>query len=207
MKTVSFNAWRREKEIEAFSEWLESNGYNPKHYDLNQLIDEGVWDTAKKWGRNAVVAGTLAGAGMGMFGGQGQSHGGQPQAQPMNAQAIKQAFDNNTLTAQQWKQLAPQYTGDYLGFVPDPAKPGSWVAAGGPNAAVRVQSFTNVDKDELKQDTIGLTPYKDGKAMRQTDWSDGTPRIPGEPSKGRVTTTPMDGPGLWQQAMQMRNTK
>jgi hypothetical protein len=203
MKTISFNEWRREKDKQQFVEWLGKNGYDPNRLDVDQLIDEGAWDRVKKFGRNALMTGLV---GASMLGGMGSNP--SMAAAPRSPQEIKQAFDNqasdSTLTPAQWKQLASQYPGDRLGFVPNPHKVGSWIPAGGADA-VRVQAFTNVNNDELQQDTIGLTPYKGGKPTRTTDWSDG---LPGQkPTASRATVTKVPGMELYKQAMSMPNSR
>ena len=66
MKT--FSEYHKEQEIKEFSQWLESQGYDPQTLDLESLLEAGAWEKAKKWGRNAAIAGALLGVGAGIGG-------------------------------------------------------------------------------------------------------------------------------------------
>jgi hypothetical protein len=183
-----------------FKEWLEEQ----------EELDEGMWDTAKKWGRNSALAGTMAMTGMG-----GMSHQGmslmpqQPVAQKqMDPVQIKSMFDGYTqekptMSSEQWKDYAKYYPSKGKhGFVPNPKSVGGWIPAGGADS-VHVQSITQVNGDELTRDDIGMTPWKDGKAMGATKWNhSGKEQTPYGTKKSNTTTTPFDGEALYQQAMQ-----
>ena len=149
-----------------------SEGYNPKDYDVDAILAEGFWDSAKKFGKSAALAGALA---AGVHGGMAPT----PQTQTPQTPQIssQQAIDNHStengkLSPQDWKMHAQKYPakGNGVGFIPDPAKPGHWIPAGGADS-VRVQSTTQINNDRLTQDDIGVTPYKDGNAIGPTNVS------------------------------------
>ena len=105
-------------------------------------------------------------------------HGGMaptPQTPQISSQ---QAIDNHStengkLSPQDWKMHAQKYPakGNGVGFIPDPAKPGHWIPAGGADS-VRVQSTTQINNDRLTQDDIGLTPYKGGNPIGPTNYGE-----------------------------------
>ena len=63
----SFSEYYKEKEIEEFSQWLESQGYDPQTLDLESLLEAGAWEKAKKWGKGAALAGALGAATLGIM--------------------------------------------------------------------------------------------------------------------------------------------
>ena len=98
MKT--FLEYHKEQEIKEFSQWLESQGYDPQTLDLESLLEAGVWEKAKKWGKGALVAGALAGGAYGMFGGDGAdapSKQPQTQSQSQSQSQEQQAEDGVTV--------------------------------------------------------------------------------------------------------------
>lgn len=192
-------------------EIFKEEGIELSDQEIRQLIAEGFMDKMKKWGRNAAMAGALAGAGMGLMGGQTGGADKTPQAQPQaqmqspfqqekfSQEELRNKFDMGELTPQQWTQYASQY-GDPngSGFVPNPKVPNQWIPGWGADS-MRIQSQVGINNDELESDRIGLTPYKDGKAMGLTRWTDnatGKKWQSGYDKKGNwthQTTTPFDG--------------
>jgi hypothetical protein len=171
------------------SEILKEEGIELSDQEIRQLIAEGFMDKMKKWGKNAALAGVMGASALGGGGNAGQAPAphAQPQAQvQQQAQDAnpftleqgpdKEAFDsytqeNPTMTPQQWTQYASKYPqSGRLGFVPSSEVAGQWIPAGGADS-VRVQGATQIKNDELERDDVGLTPYKDGKAMGATNWS------------------------------------
>lgn len=185
---INFHDWYLDRDKQAFTKWLESNGYNPVELNIDHLIDEGVWDNVKKFGQNAAVAGALGAGAMGMGGQQTQASENPfqvvpelPAATAQDPMQLKKAYDSYnqerpTMNDQQWKNFSGKYQGTKAGdWVPDPNKPGSWIPAGGADS-VRVQGFTNVNNDQLKQDTVGTSRYQGGKPVNPTQWTGGAPR-------------------------------
>jgi hypothetical protein len=98
MKT--FLEYHKEQEIKEFSQWLESQGYDPQTLDLESLLEAGAWEKVKKWGKGALVAGALAGGAYGMFGGDGAdapSKQPQTQSQSQSQSQEQQAEDGVTV--------------------------------------------------------------------------------------------------------------
>ena len=89
MKT--FSEYYKEQEIKEFSQWLESQGYDPQTLDLESLLEAGAWEKAKKWGKNAVIAGTLLGVGAGIG---GKFTGQQDAPQPNSGKVQTSQKDN-----------------------------------------------------------------------------------------------------------------
>ena len=154
-------------------ELMLSEGYNPKDYDIDAILAEAFWDSAKKFGRSAALTGALA---SGLYGGVAQS---PTQSQPARPQiSSQQAIDdysteNGKMSPEEWKMHSQKYPakGNGGGFVPDPANPGHWIPAGGADS-VRVQSTTQINNDRVAQDDIGLTPYKGGNPIGPTNYGE-----------------------------------
>ena len=93
MKT--FLEYHKEQEIKEFSQWLESQGYDLQTLDLESLLEAGVWEKAKKWGKGATVAGILGAAALGIMP-QGDSDApsqSQSQSQSQTQAQAQQAQD------------------------------------------------------------------------------------------------------------------
>ena len=80
MKT--FSEYCKEQDVKELSQWLESQGYDPKTLDLEAILEEGWKDSLKDWGKKAVIAGALAGGAYGMFGKGGADAPDAPSKQP-----------------------------------------------------------------------------------------------------------------------------
>jgi len=191
---TNWHDWKINRDRKHFLRWLEENNFDAKRLDIDSILEEGWRDWAKTAGRigqGAVMMGALAGP----FASLPQAPQGPPasmqppaaaavqQTQAQNPfqvvdedpQEIKRRMDNynvgdTSMTPQEWKDLASRYPGDRVGFVPDPNSPGGWMPAGGADA-VRIQGLSQINNDELTQDTVGTTPYKNGRPMRPTNWS------------------------------------
>jgi hypothetical protein len=101
MKT--FSEYCKEQDIKDLSQWLESQGYDPKTLDLEAILEEGWKDTLKGWGKKAVIAGALAGGAYGMFGKGGadapDAPSKQPQTQSKESDPNKFVFDDDDASA------------------------------------------------------------------------------------------------------------
>ena len=89
---VTFSEYYKEKEIEEFSQWLESQGYDPQTLDLESLLEAGAWEKAKKWGKGAALAGALGAATLGIIP-QGDSDAPSKQPQSQSQSQEQQAQD------------------------------------------------------------------------------------------------------------------
>ena len=103
MKT--FLEYHKEQEIKEFSQWLESQGYDPQTLDLESLLEAGAWEKAKKWGKGAALAGVLGAAAFAMPQGdsdaplQQQQTQSQSQSQSQEQQAQDGvSVDGDTIT-------------------------------------------------------------------------------------------------------------
>lgn len=145
-----------------FNEWLKNK---------DEKFHEGIFDTVKKYGRNAALTGAMMG---GSLMGSSMSGSNQPQISPQFAQQQidNHSTENGKLSPEQWQSYAAKYPskGNGVGFIPHPKIPGKWIPANGADS-VRVQSTTQINNDNLTQDDIGLTPYKNGKSMGPTNVS------------------------------------
>ena len=103
MKT--FPEYCKEQDVKELSQWLESQGYDPKTLDLEAILEEGWKDTLKDWGKKAVIAGALAGGAYGMFGKGGAdtpdapSKSPQTQSQTKESDPDKFVFDADHISA------------------------------------------------------------------------------------------------------------
>ena len=88
MKT--FLEYHKEQEIKEFSQWLESQGYDPQWtLDLESLLEAGTWEKVKKWGKGAALAGVLGAAALGgMTPGDSDAPSKQPQTQASLSQHL-----------------------------------------------------------------------------------------------------------------------
>ena len=92
MKT--FLEYHKEQEIKEFSQWLESQGYDLQTLDLESLLEAGVWEKAKKWGKGAALAGALGAATLGIMPqGDSDAPSKQPQTQFQSQSQEQQAQD------------------------------------------------------------------------------------------------------------------
>ena len=94
MKT--FLEYHKEQEIKEFSQWLESQGYDPQTLDLESLLEAGAWEKAKKWGKGAALAGVLGAAALGVMP-QGDSDAPSKQPQTQSQSQEQQAEDGVTV--------------------------------------------------------------------------------------------------------------
>ena len=95
MKT--FLEYHKEQEIKEFSQWLESQGYDPQTLDLESLLEAGAWEKAKKWGKGAALAGVLGAAALGGIMPQGDSDAPLQQQQTQSQSQEQQAEDGVTV--------------------------------------------------------------------------------------------------------------
>ena len=91
MKT--FLEYHKEQEIKEFSQWLESQGYDPQTLDLESLLEAGAWEKAKKWGKGAALAGVLGAAAFAMPQGDSDAPLQQQQTQSQSQSQEQQAQD------------------------------------------------------------------------------------------------------------------
>jgi hypothetical protein len=101
MKT--FLEYHKEQEIKEFSQWLESQGYDPQTLDLESLLEAGAWEKAKKWGKGAALAGVLGAAALGVIP-QGDSNAPlqqqQTQSQSQDAPSQQQVSHEDGVTVE-----------------------------------------------------------------------------------------------------------
>jgi hypothetical protein len=100
MKT--FSEYHKEQEIKEFSQWLESQGYDPQTLDLESLLEAGAWEKAKKWGKGAALAGVLGAAALGVMP-QGDSNAPlqqQTQSQSQDAPSQQQVSHEDGVTVE-----------------------------------------------------------------------------------------------------------
>lgn len=145
-----------------FNEWLKLR---------DEKLHEGIFDTVKNYGKNAALAGAMMGSSA-MMGNSFNQGSAMDNIQVSNQKIDNHAAEGEQLSPEEWQKHASRYTGNRGGgaFVPNPKVVGQWIPAGGANK-VRVQSRTQVNNDELTQDDIGLTPYRNGKAIGRTNVS------------------------------------
>jgi len=157
--------------MKIFDKWLEET--HPEY------LEEG-W---KDWARKGVMAASLGAASLGLMPGQAQA-AGPSSARPAiespfqeikpGDPTIRAKFNNyttehSTMSGDEWQAYARYYGQPRLGFVPNPKEVGSWIPGNGADA-VRVQSVTQVNNDNLTRDDTGLTPYKAGRPLSPTQW-------------------------------------
>ena len=122
-------------EKKSLLEWMSLNGYNSSKYNIDEILSEGLWDSAKKFGKNAALTGALA---SGLYGTMNhQNNFNRPQINSVSPQEAKAKIDawggtENQLSPEEWKTYATHYPSEgKLGFIPNPNKPGGWIPANG----------------------------------------------------------------------------
>ena len=103
----------KKKKLKSFSQWLESQGYDPQTLDLESLLEAGAWEKAKKWGKGAALAGALGAATLGIMPqGDSDAPSKQPQSQSQSQEQQAQdgvSVDGDTITVR-FSSKNPKYS-------------------------------------------------------------------------------------------------
>ena len=143
---MTFKQYLKNREKEELVMILSKEGYNPKNYNLDYLIETGFLDKIGKLGKGAALAAGLAG---------GLVSAKEPIKPHFNPNAYKQQMANYE---QEQNSLAKFWKNDGNG---------SYTPIRGNSVLVKYN--TNIENDELKDDVIDQTNYQSNLSAKVKD--------------------------------------